>query len=198
MSKANSVAKMARRAGVLRSRDLDAHGIPRQYLRLAREEGLITRVGRGLYVAASAQATTHHSLAMAAKRVPKGVICLLSALRYHDLTTQAPYEVWVAIDRKARRPSADQPPLRIVRFPKNSIEHGVRTHKIEGVPVQIFSPAKTVADCFKYRNKIGLDVAIEALRDCLRKRKATMDDLWQAAKVCRVSRVMQPYLESVR
>lgn len=198
MSKTNSVAKMVRRAGVLRSRDLDGHKIPRQYLRLASEEGLITRVGRGLYVSASAQATTHHSLAMAAKRAPKGVICLLSALRFHDLTTQAPFEVWVAIDRKARRPSADQPPLRIVRFPKNSIQHGVRTHKIEGVPVQIFSPAKTVADCFKYRNKIGLDVAIEALRDCLRKRKATMDDLWEAAKVCRVSRVIQPYLESVR
>lgn len=198
MSKTISVAKMARKAGVLRSRDLDAHKIPRQYLRLASEEGLITRVGRGLYVAASAQATTHHSLAMATKRAPKGVICLLSALRFHDLTTQAPYEVWFAIDRKARRPSTDQPPLRIVRFPKNSIQYGVRTHKIEGVPVQIFSPAKTVADCFKYRNKIGLDVAIEALRDCLRKRKATMDDLWEAAKVCRVSRVMQPYLESVR
>ena len=198
MSKSSVVAKMARRAGVLRPRDLDAHKIPRQYLRLASEEGLITRVGRGLYVAASAHATTHHSLAMAAKRVPKGVICLLSALRFHDLTTQAPFEVWIAIDRKARRPSADQPPLRIVRFSTSSIQHAVRTHKIEGVPVQIFSPAKTVADCFKYRNKIGLDVAIEALRDCLRKRKATMDDLWEAAKVCRVSRLMQPYLESVR
>jgi len=198
MSKTNFVAKMARRAGFLRPRDLDAHKIPRQYLRLASKQGLIMRVGRGLYVAASAQATTHHSLAMATKRVPKGIICLLSALRFHDLTTQAPFEVWIAIDRKARRPSANQPPLRIVRFPKISIQHAVRTYKIEGVPVQIFSPAKTVADCFKYRNKIGLDVAIEALRDCVRQRKATMDDLWEAAKVCRVSRVMQPYLESVR
>lgn len=198
MSKTDSIAKMARRAGVLRPRDLDAHKIPRQYLRLAREEGLITRVGRGLYVATSAQATTHHSLAVATKRVPKGVICLLSALRFHDLTTQAPFEVWIAIDRKARRPSGGPPPLRVVRFSTNSIQHAVRTHKIEGVPVQIFSPAKTVADCFKYRNKIGLEVAIEALRDSLRKRKATMDDLWEAAKVCRVSRVMQPYLESVR
>ena len=136
MSKSRVVEKMARRAGVLRPRDLDAHKIPRQYLRRATEEGLITRVGRGLYVAASAQATTHHSLAMAAKRVPKGVICLLSALRFHDLTTQAPFEVWIAIDRKARRPSADQPPLRIVRFSTSSIQHAVRTHKIEGVPVQ--------------------------------------------------------------
>jgi predicted transcriptional regulator of viral defense system len=198
MSKTDSILKMARQAGVLRPRDLDAHKIPRQYLRLAREEGLIKRVGRGLYVAASAQATTHHSLAVATKRLPKGVICLLSALRFHDLTTQAPFEVWIAIDRKARRPSGGQPPLHIVRFSRNSIQHAVGTHKIEGVPVQIFSPAKTVADCFKYRNKIGLDVAIEALRDCLRKRKSTMDDLWDAAKVCRVSRVMQPYLESVR
>src|SRR5438067_7946859 len=197
MSKSSVVEKMARRAGVLRPRDLDAHKIPRQYLRLASEEGLITRVGRGLYVAASAHATTHHSLAMAAKRIPKGVICLLSALRFHDLTTQAPFEVWIAIDRKARRPSADHPPLRIVRFSKSSIQHAVRTHKIERVSVQIFSPAKTVADCFKYRNKIGLDIAIEALRECRRKRRATSDELWQAAKVCRVANVMRPYLESL-
>src|SRR5438128_1700993 len=198
MSKSSVFEYMARRAGVLRPRDLDAHNIPRQYLRLASEAGLITPVGRGLYVPAVAHAATHHRLSMATIAVPKGVICLLSALRFDDLTTQAPFEVWIAIDRKARRPSADQPPLRIVRFSTSYIQHAVRTHKIEGVPVQIFSPAKTVADCFKYRNKIGLDVAIEALRDCLRKRKATMDDLWEAAKVCRVSRVMQPYLESVR
>ena len=134
MSKTNFVAKMARRAGFLRPRDLDAHKIPRQYLRLASKQGLIMRVGRGLYVAASAQATTHHSLAMATKRVPKGIICLLSALRFHDLTTQAPFEVWIAIDRKARRPSANQPPLRIVRFPKISIQHAVRTYRLKECP----------------------------------------------------------------
>ena len=197
MSKIDLVAKIARLAGVLRPRDLDAQKIPRQYLRLANDQGLVIRVGRGLYIAASAQATIQHSLAAATKRVPKGVICLLSALRFHDLTTQAPFEVWMAIDRKARRPKVDHPPLRIVRFSQDSLKYDVLTRKIEGVAVRVFSAAKTVADCFKYRNKIGLDVAIEALRDCLQKRKATMDELWQAAKVCRVTRVMQPYMESI-
>ena len=139
----------------------------------------------------------HHSLAEAAKRVPNGIICLISALRFHDLTTQAPHEVWIAISVKARRLRVDYPPLRIARFSGPSLDYGVTTKKVEGVAVRVFNPAKTVADCFKYRNKIGLDVALEALRDCYRRRKATMDELWKAARVCRVGRVMQPYLESV-
>src|SRR5437870_3340498 len=195
MSKSSVVEKMARRAGVLRPRDLDAHKIPRQYLRLASEEGLITRVGRGLYVAASAHATTHHSLAMAAKRVPHGVICLLSALRFHDLTTQSPFEVWMAIGQKARTPKLDSPRLRIVRFSLESLRFGVVKHRVEGVEVPVFTPAKTVADCFKFRHKIGLDVALEALREAFRKKRASMDELWEAAKVCRVANVMRPYLE---
>ena len=188
---------MVRRAGVFRSRDLDGAGIPRQYLRLATDRGLVRRVGRGLYIPADAQATEHHGLAEASKRVPNGIICLISALRFHDLTTQAPREVWMAISEKARRPRVDYPPLRIARFSASSLDYGVATQKVEGVTVRVFNPAKTVADCFKYRNKIGLDVALEALRDCYRQRKATMDELWKAAKVCRVARVMQPYLESV-
>jgi predicted transcriptional regulator of viral defense system len=198
MSKIDLIAKIVARAGVLRPRDLDAHQIPRLYLQLAQERGLITRVGRGLYIAADSQATVHHTLAEAAKRIPKGIICLLSALRLHDLTTQAPHEVWLAIGRKARLPHVDHPPIRIVRFSGESLQYGVQARKIEGVQIRVFTPAKTVADCFKYRNKIGLDVAIEALRDCRRKRKASMDELWEAAKACRVARVMQPYLESIR
>jgi predicted transcriptional regulator of viral defense system len=198
MSKAEIVAKIVRRAGVLRPRDLDAHHIPRQYLKLATEQGLVTRVGRGLYTAPAVQSTIHHSIAAAAKRVPNGVICLLSALRFHDLTTEAPFEVWMAIDKKARRPRVDYPPLRIVRFSGQSLNYGALTRTVEGVAVRVFNAAKTVADCFKYRNKIGLDVAIEALRDCRHKRKATMDELWQAAKICRVARIMQPYMESIR
>ena len=129
--------------------------------------------------------------------MPNGIICLISALRFHDLTTQVPHEVWMAISEKARRPKVDYPPLRIVRFSGDSLDYGAVTQKVEGVPIRVFDPAKTVADCFKYRNKIGLDVALEALRDCYRQRKATMDELWKAAKVCRVARVMQPYLESI-
>ena len=198
MNKIEQIARLVRKAGVLRPRDLDAHQIPRQYLRLASEQGLVQRVGRGLYVSSNSRVTAHHSLAEAAKRVPHGVICLLSALRFYDLTTQAPHEIWMAIAEKARLPRTDHPPLRIVRFSEGSLDYGVLTEKVDGVSIRIFSAAKTVADCFKYRNKIGLDVALEALRDSLQKRKTSMDELWEAAKVCRVTRVMQPYMESIR
>ncbi len=164
---------------------------------MAADEGAIMRVGRGLYVARGARPTEHHSLAQASKRVPHGVVCLLSALRFHDLTTQSPFQVWLAISAKARLPKTDNPPLRIVRFSQRMLAYGLQEHRIEGVSVRIFSPAKTVADCFRYRNKIGLDVALEALRECIRKRRATSDELWQAAKVCRVANVMRPYLESL-
>jgi predicted transcriptional regulator of viral defense system len=197
LSRAELVARMVRRSGVFRSRDLDCSGIPRQYLREAKERGLVRRVGRGLYVAEGSPVTEHHTLAEAAKRVPHGVICLLSALRFHGLTTQAPHEVWMAISHKARRPRADYPPLRIVHFSGKALSYGVQEKKLEGVPARVFGPAKTVADCFKFRNKIGLEVALEALRDCYRQREATMDELFVAAKVCRVARVMQPYLESL-
>jgi predicted transcriptional regulator of viral defense system len=130
--------------------------------------------------------------------VPKGVVCLLSALRFHDLTTQSPFEVWLAIGEKARLPKLDNPPLRIVRFSQKTLIYGVQEHSIEGVAVRVYSPAKTVADCFRYRNKIGLDVALEALRECKRKRRATTDDIWKAAKACRVANVMRPYLESLQ
>ena len=192
------IVKLVKKAGILRPRDLHAHGIPRLYLGLAVEQGAITRVGRGLYIARGAKPTEHHSLAQASKRVPKGVVCLLSALRFHDLTTQSPFEVWLAIGEKARLPKLDNPPLRIVRFSQKTLIYGVQEHSIEGVAVRVYSPAKTVADCFRYRNKIGLDVALEALRECKRKRRATTDDIWKAAKACRVANVMRPYLESLQ
>jgi len=191
------VVGLVKKAGILRPRDLQSHGIPRLYLRMAADEGSIMRVGRGLYIVQGTRPTEHHSLAQASKRVPHGVVCLLSALRFHDLTTQSPFQVWLAISDKARLPKTDNPPLRIVRFSKKTLAYGVQEHRIEGVSVRIFSPAKTVADCFRYRNKIGLDVALEALRECRRKRRATSDELWQAAKVCRVANVMRPYLESL-
>jgi predicted transcriptional regulator of viral defense system len=189
------VVELARQAGILRSRDLGA--IPRQYLRLAEEQGKLTRVARGLYVASDADVTENHDLALAARRVPQGVVCLLSALRFHELTTQMPFEVWLAIDPKARLPKTEYPPLRIVRFSGAALSYGAAPHTIEGVTVRITTPAKTVADCFKYRNKIGLDVALEALRDCYHERKATLDEIWQAAKVCRVANVIRPYMESL-
>jgi predicted transcriptional regulator of viral defense system len=195
---AERVLRLTRRAGVLRARDLDEHGIPRQYLSLLERRGLIRRAGRGLYVPADAEnVTEHHTVAEACKRVPSGVVCLLSALRLHGLTTQAPFEVWMALDTKAWLPKVDHPPLRFVRFSGAALREGVQRKKIEGVEVRFYSPAKTVADCFKYRNKIGLDVALEALRECRRQKRATADELWHLAKVCRVANVMRPYMEAV-
>jgi predicted transcriptional regulator of viral defense system len=196
-SRKAQVLALVRQLGVLRSRDLAATGIPRAYLRRLYAEGLLDNPERGLYVLAGAEPTEYHSLAEACKRVPHGVVCLLSALQFHGLTTQAPFEVWLAIAESARRPKVQSPPLRVVRFSGTALTYGVEEHTVEGVPVKVYSPAKIVADCFKYRNKIGLDVALEALRDCWRQRKATMDELYQAALACRVGRVIRPYLESL-
>lgn len=193
---AKRVLEIAREAGVLRPRDLDAHGIPRKYLNLLYHQGLLDRVGRGLYVLVDAKPTENRTLAEVCKRVPAGVICLLSALRFHDLTTQMPFQVWLAIDRKARLPKEPRLPIQIVRFSGSALEDGVEKHQIEGVMAKVYNPAKTVADCFKYRNKIGLDVALEALRDCRSQRKCTNDELWHYAKICRVANVMKPYLEA--
>lgn len=193
----DKVLKLVRKVGVLRPRDLDFYGIPRTNLSRLCATGKLQRIGRGLYVLPNSGATEHHSLAEASKRVPKGVVCLLSALRFHDLTTQAPFEVWLAIGEKAWRPRMEYPPLRIVRFSQAALDTGVEEHQIEGVAVRVYTPAKTVADCFKYRNKIGLDVAIEALKECWRSRRCAMDDLWHYAGVCRVRNVMRPYLESL-
>lgn len=193
----DKVLELVREAGVLRPRDLDPYNIPRTYLSRLCTAGKLQRIARGLYVLPDSGVTEHHSLAEACKRVPKGVVCLLSALRFHELTTQAPFKVWLAIGEKAWRPRMEYPPLRIVRFSRATLNAGVEKHQIEGVTVHVYCPAKTVADCFKYRNKIGLDVAIEALRECWRSRRCTMDDLWHYADICRVRNVMRPYLEAL-
>ena len=182
---------------MLRPRDLASHGISREILRRLHSEGQLERRGRGLYVLAGAALSEHEMLAQSAARVPHGVVCLLSALRFHGFTTQNPSEVWLAIDRKARAPSEAELPLRIVRFSGDARTAGVKTHVVDGVRVRVYEPAKTVADCFKYRNKIGVDVAIEALRECWRSRRCTADELWRYAAVCRVANVMRPYLEAI-
>ncbi len=191
------VLDLVKKAGVLRPRDLDPYGIPREYLRRLQAQGRLKRLGRGLYTLPDHEVSEHHSLAEACKRVPKGVVCLLSALRFHDLTTQAPFEVWLALDAKAWRPRLDYPSLKIVRFSKETLRAGVEERTIEGVTVHVTNPAKTVADCFKYRNKIGLDVALEALRECWNKKRCTMDALWHYAGICRVKNIMRPYLETL-
>lgn len=196
-SKIIQVVHLARHQGLLRPRDLEVNGIARQYLVLAQQQGLIERVARGLYRTPGAMATEHQSLAQVCKKMPTGVICLLSALRFHDLTTQNPYEVWLAIDQKANSPRMDSVALRIIRFSGAAFTEGVETHKIHGVPVRVYGIAKTVADCFKCRNKIGLNIAIEALRDCVQQRKTSVDELVRYARICRVERVISPYLEAM-
>lgn len=188
---------LIRSLGVARPAELARHGISREYLRLLVAKGLVERIGRGLYSLPDAELSENHSLVEASKRVPRGAVCLLSALRFHGLTTQAPSEVWMAIDVKARPPRVEYPPLRIVRFSGQALVVGIEEHTVERVVVRVYSVAKTIADCFKYRNKIGLDVALEALRDCLRQRKSTLENLWTYAKVCRVHNVMRPYLEAM-
>jgi predicted transcriptional regulator of viral defense system len=196
-SKVQQVLALARETSVLRSRDVEAHGIHREYLRRLEQQGLLIRSGRGIYTLPETDFTEHHSLVEASQRVPHGIVCLLSALRFHEITTQAPFEVWLAIHGKAHLPREPLLPLHIVYMSGNAFESGIETHQLEGIPVQIYNLPKTVADCFKYRNKIGLDVALEALRESWRDRRCTMDELWHYAKICRVSNVMRPYLESV-
>jgi len=191
------VLALVRKGGILRPRDLQVKGLPSDYLWRLHKQGKLEKVGRGMYASQDAELSEHQTVVQAALRVPHGIVCLLSALRFHDLTTQSPFEIWMAIDVKARAPKEDIIPLRIVRFSGKALTSGVEIYTIEGVNVKVYKPAKTVADCFKYRNKIGLDVAIEALRDCWRKKLATSDELWHYAKICRVARVMRPYLESV-
>ncbi len=191
------VLELVAHKGILRPRDLNSDQIPRVYLNRLTQRGLLRRVGRGLYMRADAEPTEHHSLAEACKRVPHGVICLLSALRFHDLTTQLPHEVWMTIPQQARLPKVDRPAVRFYRSSGPALTAGIEDHQIEGVRVRVYNPAKTVADCFKYRNKTGLDVAIEALKDYIHERKGTPDELWRYAKACRMTNVMQPYVEAL-
>ncbi|MCP4657825.1 MAG: transcriptional regulator, partial [bacterium] len=170
-------------AGVLRPRDLEPHGIPRAALQRLLQRGEVERVGRGLYMLPGADVTEHHSLVEACKRFPQGVVCLLSALRFHDLTTQNPFEVWLAIPQRAWRPRNPGVALRFVYLSRNAYEAGIEEHRIEGADVRVYSAARTVADCFKFRNKIGLDVALEALKDYRRTNRTGLDDLWRFAKI---------------
>jgi len=196
-STAQRAIDLIRKRGLIRTRELEEKGISRSQLRRLDARGVVLRVGRGIYALPDAAITEHRSLAEAAKIVPGGVICLLSALRFHGLTTQNPFEVWMAIGKKAWRPSPAGIRLRLVHSSGAAFTAGIERHDVGGVRIRVYSAAKTVADCFKFRNKIGIDVAVEALKDFTRKHRGGANELARYARICRVTRVMQPYLDAI-
>src|ERR1700731_2524241 len=191
------LAASARSKAVLQPRDFARLRIHPQEISRLVGKGQLIRVGRGRYVLPQAEHSENLGLALVAAAVPHSVICLLSALRFHGIGTQAPHEVWIAVAQGAARPRLDYPPVRVILVSGSAFTFGVERHLVDGVPTRIYSPAKTVADCFKFRNKIGLDVAIEALRDSLQQKKATVNEIYRYAKVCRVSNVIRPYMEAL-
>jgi len=181
---------------MMRLRDFAAHGIgPETLARLVRD-GIVVRPARGLYQLAAGSADARRTLAEAAALVPKGIVCLVSALQFHGLTLQMPSSIWMAIARTAWRPRIDYPPIRFVRFAGPALTEGIEHHRIESVAVPITAPARTIVDCFRYRAKVGIDVAMEGLREGLRQRKATSDQLWRDATKARVWSIMKPYVEA--
>jgi predicted transcriptional regulator of viral defense system len=185
------------RKGLIRPRDVEAAGLLRSSLYELLEEGKLVKVERGLYTLPDFPITERHSYAQATKVVPHGVICLLSALRFHGLTMENPAEVWVSIPRGTWRPGSKTLQLRFVQCDPKRFAAGVETHRVEGVDVRVTSVARTIADCFKCRNQIGINVAVEALRDAIRRKHLKLDDLWRHAKALRLTRVLLPYLETL-
>ncbi|MES2296684.1 MAG: type IV toxin-antitoxin system AbiEi family antitoxin domain-containing protein [Pseudomonadota bacterium] len=183
--------------GTLRPSDLDAIGVPRVYLARLTADGRLEKAGRGLYRAADSALSEHEGLVAIAAKVPQAVFCLLSALQFHELTTQLPREIWIAMPRGSHKPRIGYPPIKMVQFAGDAYARGIELHERDSVELRVYSIAKTIADCFKYRNKIGLDVALEALKDARARRLVGADELWHFAKVCRVANVMRPYLEVV-
>lgn len=196
MNRQQQILELAREKGIIRAEDVEAVGISRNYLYRMHKEGLLSKSAVGLYTLPEAPVTENSSLAEIAKRLPHAVVCLISALSYHGITTQIPHEIWLTIPRGSWLPGVKYPPLNLTYVSGPAYSFGIQEHVINGVAVKIYSPAKTVADCFKFRNKVGLDVAIEALREAWRSHKVTMDELVEAAGIDRVSKIMRPYLEA--
>ena len=183
--------------GLLRASDLNAIDAPRVVLTRLTAAGLLERIGRGLYRLPDSQGSEHESLVTVATKVPHAVFCLLTALQFHELTTQLPRQVWIAMPRGSHAPRFDYPPIRMVQFTGEAYTAGVEEVERDGVKLRVYGVAKTVADCFKHRNKIGLDVALEALKDARARNKASINDIWRNAQACRVANVIRPYLQSI-
>ncbi len=197
MAARDRLVALVKRRGAITAGDAAQAAIHSQYLTRLVEKGVLERTARGQYSLANRPITEHHGLVVIARAVPHSVICLLSAVAYHGIGTQLPAEVWIAVERHARKPALEHPPLKVVRFSAAAFTEGVESHRIERQMVKVYSVAKTLADLFKHRNKVGLDVALEALREAWRERRFTMEALDRAARACRVERVMRPYVEAV-
>ncbi len=195
----DAIIDLARRKGILQIRDVREAGFHPETVRRLCQSGHLKRIDRNAYILSDADVSADISLASVSKRIPNGVMCLLTALRYHDIGTQLPYAVWVAIDRSTPwpRPPIENPTTQIFRFSGQSFAAGIEVHNIDGVPVRIYDPGKTVVDCFKYRNKIGLDVAVEALKDVLQNRRCTVDQIIEYARIRRLSKIIRPYMEAM-
>lgn len=194
MNNIQRVLSTAKKLGILRPRDVD---VPRTLFADLTQQGLLERIGRGLYRLPESEPSEHHSFVEVAVRVPRAVISLLSALQFHEIGTQNPHQVWITIDVKARSPRLEYPPLRVMRASGKSLMTGIEVHKIEGHRVSIYSAEKTIVDCFKYRNKIGLDIGLEALKEAVKKKRIKIDTLWKYAEICRITNVIKPYIEAL-
>ena len=191
------VLNLVGQKGILRSSDLESIGTPRVVLTRMTSAGLLERTDRGIYRLPGHQGSEHESLLTVATKVPQAVFCLLTALQFHELTTQLPRQVWIAMPRGSHVPRIDYPPIKMVQVTGDAYSEGIELVERDQVKIKVYCVAKTIADCFKHRNKIGLDVALEALKDARAQRKVSSDDLWRYAKVCRVANVMRPYLEAL-
>ncbi len=196
MERAEQILKLADEKGIIRPRDVEAVGIPRAYLSMLCKSGQLERRSRGLYVRTDAPVSQNYALEEVAKRVPSAVFSLLSALSFHDIGTQSPHVIWISVPKSTWKPTIEYP-LNITYLTGAAYSFGIQEHIENGVVLKVYSPAKTVADCFKFRNKVGLDVALEALKETWRDRKATADELVAAAKACRMYNVMRPYMEAI-
>jgi len=196
-TQAHRVLSLAREKGTLRAVDVDKIGIPRIVISRLNAEGKLERIDRGIYRLPDLVSSENESLVLIATRVPQAVFCLLSALQFHELTTQLPRQVWIAMPRGSHVPKIEYPPIRMIQISGEAYTAGVEVHEYDQVKIRVYGIAKTIADCFKHRNKVGIDVALEALKDVRSQKKISIDEIWKYAKICRVANVMRPYLEAI-
>ncbi|HFD2382553.1 TPA: type IV toxin-antitoxin system AbiEi family antitoxin domain-containing protein [Legionella pneumophila] len=192
------VLQMASKTGIVRMSDLTEMGITRATISRLVSENKLEKLASGLYCLSETELSEKESLVIIASRVPQAVFCLLTALQIHDLTTQLPRKVWIAMPKGSHAPKMDYPPLKMVQYSDEAFSEGIEIIESDNIKLRVYNRAKTIADCFKHRNKIGIDVAIEALKEAYSKNKVTVDELWHYAKICRVANVMRPYIETIQ